>query len=51
MTAGVSEATISLFERGKGGWRRRMDEIVAAYEHELGLPDGELWRRAIRPEQ
>lgn len=48
--AGVSEATISLFERGTA-WRKRTDEIVATYERECGLARGELWRRAVNPDQ
>lgn len=46
--AGVSEATVSRFERGTG-WPLRTDAIVAAYERECGLPPGELWRRAVGP--
>jgi transcriptional regulator with XRE-family HTH domain len=45
-TARVSEATISKFEHGVG-WRRETDAIVAAYEHECGLPERALWRRAV----
>lgn len=44
--AGVSQSAISAFELGIS-WPRRIDEIVEAYEHELGLPDGEIWRRAL----
>ena len=44
--AGVSEAAVSRFERGEG-WPRRVDDIVATYERECGLPPRELWRRAI----
>lgn len=44
--AGVDQATISLFEGGRG-WRRRTDEIVEAYEQECELEPGELWRRAV----
>lgn len=44
--AQVSEATISRFEQGVGGWKWATDEIVAAYERECELPSGELWRRA-----
>lgn len=44
--AGVSEATISRFERGDG-WRRQTDEIVAAYAAETMVEPLELWRRAV----
>jgi transcriptional regulator with XRE-family HTH domain len=49
-TCGVSETTLSRFERGRH-WPRRPDVglIIAAYEQELGLPADELWRRAILP--
>lgn len=46
MTAGVSGYTISMFEHGRG-WKRDVEAIVAAYEKECGLPEDELWRRAI----
>lgn len=45
-SAGVSEAVISRFERGER-WPKQLDEIVAAYERECGLPRLEIWRRAI----
>jgi hypothetical protein len=45
LAAGVSESVVSNFEE-KAGWRRKTDAIVAAYEQELGLLPGELWRRA-----
>lgn len=44
--AGVKQSVIHAFET-EPGWRRRTDEIVAAYETELGLEPGTLWRRAI----
>lgn len=43
--AGVSHEMISRLERGKS-WPRNPDLIVAAYEKQCQLPDGELWRRA-----
>lgn len=46
VAAQVSQSTIHAFETGRG-WRRQTDEIVAAYEQELGLDRDELWRRAI----
>ena len=46
--AGVAPSVIHAFEDPrKRGWRRRTDEIVAAYEHECGLAPDELWRRAV----
>lgn len=44
-TAGVSHATISRFERAEG-WPLEVDRVISAYEKELGLPTGELWKRA-----
>lgn len=44
--AGMSEAQISQFERGRS-WPRRVDDVVEAYEHECGLEDGAIWRRVI----
>lgn len=44
--AGVAQSVIANFEN-KPGWRRRTDEIVAAYETELGLEPGTLWRRSV----
>lgn len=44
-TAGVSEVTISRFERGTR-WVQEVDAIVTAYEQECDLEPGELWRRA-----
>lgn len=44
--AGVKQSVIHAFET-EPGWRRRTDEIVTAYETELGLKPGTLWRRAI----
>lgn len=46
VSAGVSHSTVQLFETGKG-WRRQTDQLVRAYELELGLEEGELWRRAV----
>jgi hypothetical protein len=45
LSAGVVESTISRFESGL--WPHDPERIVAAYERECGLPDLELWRRAI----
>lgn len=44
--AGVSEAAVSRFEAGKG-WRRRTDEIVAAYALELGVQPDDVWQGAL----
>lgn len=44
--AGVSEPTISRVENGLR-WVDDIEAIVEAYERELRLPDGELWRRAV----
>lgn len=46
ITAGVSEATVSRFERGEG-WPRDTDGMVAAYASELEVEPLELWRRAV----
>jgi transcriptional regulator with XRE-family HTH domain len=46
VAAQVSQSTIHAFETGRG-WRRQTDQLVATYEHELGLEEGELWRRAV----
>lgn len=46
LAAGVSEATLSRFEHAQR-WPDRFEEIVATYERECGLPERELWRRAI----
>lgn len=48
--AGVSEATISRFEAGRG-WRRDTDEIVAAYATETGTAPETLWRAALDREE
>jgi transcriptional regulator with XRE-family HTH domain len=44
--AGVSESVVSAFESGKG-WRRRTDEIVAAYALELGVQPDDVWQGAL----
>lgn len=44
--AKVGHATISRLERSES-WPLDPDRIVAAYEKECGLPEGELWRRAV----
>jgi ribosome-binding protein aMBF1 (putative translation factor) len=44
--AGVAQSVIANFEN-QPGWRRRTDAIVAAYETELHLEPGTLWRRAV----
>lgn len=46
--SGVSEATISRFERGRG-WSPSVEEIVAAYARLCGVSAHELWARAIGP--
>lgn len=43
---GVEQSVISRFET-QPGWRRDTDLIVSAYERELGLGPGTLWRRAV----
>jgi len=45
VTAGVSHATVSRFERA-AGWPLNPDQVVSAYEKEIGLESGELWKRA-----
>jgi transcriptional regulator with XRE-family HTH domain len=47
MRAGISQGQLSKFERGLAT-PERLVAVVEAYEAECGLPDGELWRRAIR---
>lgn len=44
--AGVSESTISRLENGTY-LVEDVEVIVETYEVMCGLPDGELWRRAI----
>lgn len=44
--AGVSESVVSRFEAG-AGWRRRTDEIVAAYAHELDVTPQDVWEAAL----
>jgi DNA-binding XRE family transcriptional regulator len=44
--AGVKQSVIYAFET-QPGWRRKTDEIVAAYERELELERDSLWRRAL----
>lgn len=44
--ARVSESVVHQFERGTG-WRRRTDEIVAAYAKEAGVEPVDIWRAAI----
>jgi hypothetical protein len=44
--AGTNHATISRFEGGQR-WPLDPDCVVDAYEHECGLADDEIWRRAI----
>jgi ribosome-binding protein aMBF1 (putative translation factor) len=44
--AGVRVSVINAFET-QPGWRRKTDEIVAAYELECGLERDSLWRRAL----
>ena len=46
-TLGVSESTISRFERGSS-WPQDPDAIVAAYGQVLGLSTCELWMRVLR---
>jgi DNA-binding XRE family transcriptional regulator len=43
--AGVSHETISHLERADG-WPLDPDRIIDAYEDELDLERGELWKRA-----
>lgn len=43
---GISEATLSRFERGQT-WSHTTDALVEGYERELGLPRRDLWARAI----
>lgn len=45
VTAGVSHATISRFERA-AGWPLNPDAVITAYEQEIGLESGALWKRA-----
>ena len=47
--AGVSEATISRFERGEG-WRRETNTIVDAYAQVCGTTPNDLWRAALAQE-
>lgn len=44
---GLQPSTIQRFENRVRGWAPMTDRIVEAYERACGLPDGELWRRAI----
>lgn len=44
--AGVSQATLSRFERGIG-WRRETDAIVAAYAMACNLTPEYIWRLAL----
>jgi transcriptional regulator with XRE-family HTH domain len=44
-----NRTVLSRFENGQR-WPNHVEEIVEAYERECGLPDGELWRRAISQE-
>ena len=46
LEAGLTEPTISKFERGAGGWRD-VDRIVAAYGELLGVEPDELWGAAL----
>lgn len=43
--AGVSEPTISNFERGVN-YPERLDLVIETYEERCGLKRGDLWRRA-----
>jgi transcriptional regulator with XRE-family HTH domain len=43
--AGVTDPVLSHLERGER-WPERVEEIVASYEKECGLSEGELWKRA-----
>jgi transcriptional regulator with XRE-family HTH domain len=44
--ADVSHEMISRLERAQS-WPKNPDRIIGAYEKECGLPEGELWRRAV----
>lgn len=48
LRADISQGQLSKFERGLAT-PERLVAVVEAYEAECGLPDGELWRRAISP--
>lgn len=43
--AGVSHETVSRLERAQS-WPKDPDRLVAAYETELGLEPGTLWKLA-----
>lgn len=43
---GVSEATVSRFERGKR-WPIRTDDLIAAYAREVGVRPRDVWSAAL----
>jgi transcriptional regulator with XRE-family HTH domain len=43
--AGVSDAVVSNLELGYR-YPERLDEVISAYESEIGLESGTLWKRA-----
>lgn len=45
VAAGVSEPTISNFERGVN-YPERLDPVIETYEDRCGLARGDLWRAA-----